>query len=120
MLAESDLKGMREMARKFTMSGHLVDALNIPWTAEDFTDANMTRKGVVRTMAKFMAHYDLLLTPTLAVPPFAIHMQGPEKIDGRYVRSAQFLAFTFPLNLTGQPAATVPAGWTADGLPIGL
>jgi len=120
MMAESDLRGMREMARKFPMSSHLLDALNIPWTAEDFTDANMKRKELVRTMAKFMARYDLLLTPTLAVPPFAIHTQGPEKIDGRYVRPAEFLAFTFPLNLTGQPAATVPAGWTADGLPIGL
>jgi aspartyl-tRNA(Asn)/glutamyl-tRNA(Gln) amidotransferase subunit A len=36
------------------------------------------------------------------------------------VRPAQFLAFTFPINLTGQPAATVPAGWTAEGLPVGL
>ncbi len=90
-----------------------------PWTAEDFTDANMTRKSVVRTMAQFMSHYELLLTP-LAVPPFAIHIQGPEKINGHYVRPAQFLAFTFPINLSGQPAATVPAGWTADGLPVGL
>jgi aspartyl-tRNA(Asn)/glutamyl-tRNA(Gln) amidotransferase subunit A len=120
MMAESDLKGMREMARKYPMSGHLVDMLMMPWTAEDFTNANMVRKSVVRKMAQFMSRYDLLLTPTLAVPPFAIHMQGPEKIDGRYVRPAEFLAFTFPLNLTGQPAATVPAGWTADGLPVGL
>jgi aspartyl-tRNA(Asn)/glutamyl-tRNA(Gln) amidotransferase subunit A len=67
-----------------------------------------------------MPRYDLLLTPTLAVPPFAIHMQGPEKIDGRYVQPAEFLCFTFPLNLTGQPAASVPAGFTADGLPVGL
>jgi hypothetical protein len=44
-----------------------------------------------------MANYDLLLTPTLAVPPFAIHMQGPEKIDGRYVQPAEFLCFTFPI-----------------------
>lgn len=111
---------MRELARKYRMSSHLVDALMIPWTAEDFTNANMVRKAVVRKMAECMSRYELLLTPTLAVPPFPIHMQGPEKIDRRYVRPAEFLAFTFPINLTGQPAATVPAGWTADGLPVGL
>lgn len=108
------------MARKVPMSGHLVDALMRPWTAEDFTDANVTRKSVARAKARFMARYELLLTPTLAVPPFAIHMQEPEKIEGRYVRPAEFLAFTFPINLTGQPAASVPAGWTAGGLPVGL
>ncbi len=120
MIAETDLKGMREMARTYKLSGHLHDALMTPWTAEDLTNANMVRKGVVRRMAQFMSSYELLLTPTLAVPPFPIHMQGPEKIDGRYVRTAEFLAFTFPINLTGQPAATVPAGWTAEGLPVGL
>ena len=120
IFAESDLRAMRELARKYRMSSHLVDALMIPWTAEDFTNANMVRKAVVRKMAECMSRYELLLTPTLAVPPFPIHMQGPEKIDGRYVRPAEFLAFTFPINLTGQPAATVPAGWTADGLPVGL
>jgi len=120
MFAETDLKGMRELMRKYPMSGHLVDALTTPWTAEDFTNANMMRKSVARKMAQLMSRYDLLLTPTAPVPPFAIHMQGPEKIDGRYVRSAQLIAFTFPLNFTGQPAATVPAGWTDDGLPVGL
>ncbi len=120
MFAESDLKGMREMARKFRLSAHLADALAIPWTAEDFTNANLMRKSVVRKMAHFMARYDLLLTPTLAVPPFAIHMQGPEKIADRYVHPAEFLCFTFPINLTGQPAASVPVGFTADGLPVGL
>lgn len=120
IFAESDLKGMREMARKYPMSGHLVDGLMMPWTAEDFTNANMVRKSIARKMAQFMSRYEILLTPTLAVAPFPILMQGPEKIDGRYVRPAEFLAFTYPMNLTGQPAATVPAGWTADGLPVGL
>jgi aspartyl-tRNA(Asn)/glutamyl-tRNA(Gln) amidotransferase subunit A len=120
MMAESDLKGMREMARQYQMSGHLVDLLSTPWTAEDFTNANMTRKGVVRRMSQLMSRYDLLLTPTLAIPPFPIHVQGLEKINGRYVRPAAFLAFTFITNLTGQPSATVPAGWTNDGLPVGL
>ncbi len=71
-------------------------------------------------MWRFMARYDLLLTPTLTVPPFALHMQGPEKVDGHYVRPEQWLSFTYPMNMTGQPAASVPAGWTDDGLPVGL
>lgn len=71
-------------------------------------------------MWRFMAKYDLLLTPTACVPPFAWHMQGPEKIDGRYVPPTTWIGTTFPLNLTGQPAASVSAGWTIDNLPVGL
>lgn len=120
--AESDLKGMRALLKTHgdRMSPHLVAFLNTPWTAEDFTDALMTRKAVNNKMWRFMQTYDLILTPTLAVPPFALDIQGPEKIDGRMVANTQWLAFTFPLNMTGQPAATVPAGFTDDGLPVGL
>jgi len=44
---------------------------------------------------------DVVLTPTLAVPPFPLHIQGVEKIDGHIVQPFQWLAFTFPLNMTG-------------------
>jgi aspartyl-tRNA(Asn)/glutamyl-tRNA(Gln) amidotransferase subunit A len=95
LTALGDLKRMRELARTYRPSAHLANALAIPWTAEDFTNANMVRKSVVRKMAEFMGRYDLLLTPTLAVPPFAIHMQGPEKIDGRYVSRPNSCASLF-------------------------
>ncbi len=119
---ETDLKGMRELVAKHggQMSPHLVKFLTQPWTAEDLTDAVITRKAVVNKMWRFMRRYDLLLTPTLAVPPFPVHIQGPEKIEGRMVEPFQWLAFTFPINMTGQPAASIPAGWTDDGLPVGL
>ena len=119
---ESDLKGMRELANTYPgqMTPHLVDFLQRPWTAEELTDSVIARKGVVNKMWKFMRKYDLLLTPTLACPPFPVHMQGPEKIEGRMVGQFQWLAFTFPMNMTGQPAASIPAGWTEDGLPVGL
>jgi aspartyl-tRNA(Asn)/glutamyl-tRNA(Gln) amidotransferase subunit A len=71
-------------------------------------------------MWRFMADYDLLLTPTLAVPPFPLYTQGPEVIDERMLPSTAWLGFCFPINLTGQPAASVPAGFMADGLPVGL
>jgi len=119
---DTDLKGMRALVAKHgsQMSPHLVDFLQKPWTAENFTDAIVARKAVVNKMWRFMRKYDLLLTPTLAVPPFSVHIQGPEKIDGRMVAPTQWLAFTFPINMTGQPAASIPAGWTDDGLPVGL
>ncbi|HEX7562650.1 MAG TPA: amidase [Bradyrhizobium sp.] len=119
---ETDLRGMREIVAKHGhhMTPHLVDFIMRPWTAEDFTSALMTRKAVVNKMWRFMRKYDLLLTPTLAVPPFAVHVQGPEKIDGQIVHPFRWLNFTFPLNFTGQPAASVPAGFTKDHLPVGL
>ncbi len=119
---ETDLKGMRELVAEHghEMTPHLVDFLTRPWTAEDLTNAVITRKAVVNKMWKFMRKYDLLLTPTLACPPFPVHMQGPEKIEGRIVHPFQWLAFTYPMNMTGQPAASIPAGLTKDGLPVGL
>jgi aspartyl-tRNA(Asn)/glutamyl-tRNA(Gln) amidotransferase subunit A len=47
-------------------------------------------------------------------------MQGPEVIEGRMGRNSDWICFTFPINMTGQPAASVPAGFTRDGLPVGL
>ena len=119
---ESDLVGMRAMVegRRKEISPFLLALLDRQWTAEDFTNANMARKRVMNHMWRFMQKYDLLLTPTLACPPFPVHMQGPEKIEDRMVRTADWLCFTFPMNMTGQPAASVPAGFTTDGLPVGL
>ena len=120
--ADTDLSGLRRLmqGREHEMSPHLVELLRHPWTAEDFTDAKMARQRVCNLLWRLMADYDLLLTPTVAVPPFAMHTQGPEIIEGRMVAPTAWLAFTFPLNMSGQPAASIPAGFTADGLPVGL
>jgi aspartyl-tRNA(Asn)/glutamyl-tRNA(Gln) amidotransferase subunit A len=67
-----------------------------------------------------MRTYDLILTPTMAVPAFAVGQQ-PKTIAGREVDAFWgFLPFTYPINMTGHPAASVPCGFSADGLPIGL
>ena len=122
LAGETDLKGMREMEKKLgdKMTPHLRDFLKTEWTAEQLTDAIVARKAVNNKMWRFMRNYDLLLTPTLAVPPFEVGIQGPTMIDGRDVEPFEWLHFTYPLNFTGQPAASIPAGWTDDGLPIGL
>lgn len=122
VLMETDLVGMRKMAKELgeKMSPHLAAVVEQDWKAEDFTNAVMTRKAVYNGMWRFMRDYDLLLTPTLAVAPFETGIQGPEVIDGREVPDTYWLSFTFPINMTGQPAATVPAGFTEGGLPVGM
>jgi aspartyl-tRNA(Asn)/glutamyl-tRNA(Gln) amidotransferase subunit A len=122
VINETDLVGMRRLADELgdRMTPHLREVLRQEWTAEQLTSAVVARKGVYNRMWRFMRTYDLLLTPTLAVPPFETGIQGPTVIDGREVDQFEWLAFTFPMNLTGNPAATVPAGFTDDGLPIGL
>jgi aspartyl-tRNA(Asn)/glutamyl-tRNA(Gln) amidotransferase subunit A len=122
VINETDLVGMRRLADELgdRMTPHLAEVLRAEWTAEQITTAVMTRKAVYNKMWRFMRTYDLLLTPTLAVPPFEVGIQGPTVIDGREVDQFEWLHFTYPMNLTGQPAATVPAGFTDDGLPIGL
>ncbi len=68
----------------------------------------------------FFDKYDLLLTPTVTAPPFALGSFGIREIAGKKLPPLSWLAFTYPFNITGQPAASVPCGWTDDGLPIGL
>jgi aspartyl-tRNA(Asn)/glutamyl-tRNA(Gln) amidotransferase subunit A len=68
----------------------------------------------------FFEKYDLLLTPTIACPPFKVGLDNPSEIAGRPVQPYAWLPFTYPFNMTGQPAASVPCGFTNDGLPVGL
>jgi aspartyl-tRNA(Asn)/glutamyl-tRNA(Gln) amidotransferase subunit A len=68
----------------------------------------------------FFEEYDLLLSPTCANPPLPIGEYFAAEIGGVKVGRDAGSAFTFPFNVTGQPAATVPCGFTKAGLPIGL
>jgi aspartyl-tRNA(Asn)/glutamyl-tRNA(Gln) amidotransferase subunit A len=82
--------------------------------------AQAEREQLWQQTRPFFEKYDLLLTPTVACPPFGLNRFGPDEIDGTPVTGWDWTAFTYPFNLTGQPAATIPCGWTAGGLPVGL
>ena len=119
---ESDITGMRKLAagREAELSGPVRGLLSTNWQWGQFTDALTERKRCVEAMRRFMERYDLLLTPTAPLLPFAIDREGPGTIAGQPVEDDCWMPAMFPFNLTGQPAASVPAGWSAGGLPAGL
>jgi aspartyl-tRNA(Asn)/glutamyl-tRNA(Gln) amidotransferase subunit A len=88
----------------------------LTYSAQDYLEATNTRMALGQRMGAFHETYDLLITPTVAVPPFAAGTETPSG-DGRWT---SWTPFTYPFNMTQQPAASVPCGFTAEGLPIGL
>ncbi len=89
-------------------------------TASDYARAIRSVDEMKARIDDLMDTYDLLLTPTMAVPPFPIG-QPPDRIDGKDVPPrSSYSPMTRPFNLSGQPAASVPCGFSSEGLPIGL
>jgi len=87
-------------------------------TRRDFQQATAERAAYGAGMKAFMHDYDFLVTPMIAVPPFDTPLLAPLDANGKYWM--EWSPFTYPFNLTQQPAASVPCGFTSDGLPIGL
>ena len=82
----------------------------------DYLTAVKQREAVGRTLSLFHERYDLLLTPTLPLPAFQAGLDKPADEEGW----VDWTPFSYPFNLTQQPAATVPCGLTSEGLPAGL
>jgi aspartyl-tRNA(Asn)/glutamyl-tRNA(Gln) amidotransferase subunit A len=102
------------------IGGWLGRLLERDWSGDEFSAALMDRKRVVNQVARFMDRYDFLLTPTAGCAAFGLGLEGPPTLDGQAVAPTAWLAFSAIANFTGLPAASVPVGFTRDGLPIGL
>jgi Asp-tRNA(Asn)/Glu-tRNA(Gln) amidotransferase A subunit family amidase len=78
--------------------------------------------GISREIARFFESWDVLLTPTLAEPPVELGVLDmmSEDFAAYTERLWRFTPFTYPFNVTGQPAMSVPLAWDAAGLPIGV
>ena len=88
--------------------------------ARDYVKARMKHLEYWAKIRVFFDKYDLLLAPVLAVPPFSVGTYSPAEINGQKVSAIAWMPFTYPFNVTGQPAASIPCGFTKDGLPLGL
>lgn len=93
------------------------------FSAADVVQVGFDREDLWRKIWPFFEEYDLLLSPTTACTAFDIKeggVLGPGEIEGVEQSPSSWVAFTFPFNFTGQPAASVPCGFDKRGLPVGL
>ena len=102
------------------MDPELVDGIR---GARDFTlleymEADAERARLGQHMKEFHQRYDLLLSPVASVLPFPVGGSSPEGHPP--ADTASWVPFCYPFNLTRQPAASVPCGFSASGLPVGL
>ncbi|MFX0003290.1 MAG: amidase [Promethearchaeota archaeon] len=97
----------------------MVDA-GFGYTSFDVMRAMSQRTKLYETFYEYFKNYDILITPTIAIPPFELGIMYPPKINGKNVSPTAWMPFTFPFNFTGHPASSIPCGWTNEGLPIGM
>src|SRR5581483_6845627 len=84
----------------------------------DYLDAVAAREVMGSQMMAFFRDWDLLLTPSMPIAAFAVGTDFPPQ-SGRG-QWTDWTPFSYPFNLTRQPAISVPCGFTAAGLPVGL
>ncbi len=115
------------LEKKLSTQGELLDPglrrvveAGLKLRGVDFANALAARHELWEKVRRVYERFDLLLCPTLAVPPFAVGQDDANPLGDEKLGPLQWTQFTYPFNLTGQPAANVPAGWSKSGLPVGL
>jgi len=90
-------------------------------TPEEIGRGELLRTALWQRVRAFMERRELLLLPTVAVPPFPVEQPYPTEINGKPLdHYTHWFFLTYAITLTGLPAITVPCGFTRSGLPVGL
>jgi amidase len=90
-------------------------------TADEIIRAERGRAALYQRVVTWFERYDLLLCPTVALPPYPVEQPYPTRIGDQALASyIDWMFLTFVVTLTGCPALSLPCGFTRDGLPVGL
>lgn len=88
-------------------------------SVRDYQHAQRVRTAAYDAVQSVFADHDLLVAPTLSIPPFDTDVY-PVRVDGERVDELHGWLMTWPINLTGNPTLAVPAGFTEEELPVGV
>ena len=101
------------------LAGNIRSGLTL--SIQDIAGAERARADIWRRLQRYFDEFDLLLTPTVPVPPFPVEKNYPTEIGGRKLTDyTTWFASAFVISLVALPAASAPAGTTSSGLPVGI
>ncbi len=104
---------------KDTLTGEIKEGLAL--SASDITRAEIGHTQLWRGFQAFLEKYEYFILPTTQLPPFDINTPWPTEINGvHFTDYIDWMKSCWYISATGNPAASVPAGFTPEGLPVGL